>query len=52
MIGDNVVAAVKSLGIDNLLIAPCDNCGEAAPEADTSAVAALLALELDLLEME
>jgi len=52
MISENVVSAIKSLGIDNLLIAPCDNCEEAAPEADTSAVAALLALELDLLEME
>ena len=52
MIDDNVVAAVKSLGIDNLLIMPCNNDAEAAPEADRKSAAAAIMAELDRMEQE
>ena len=52
MIDDNVVAAVKSLGIDNLLMASCYDCTEAAPEADKKSAAAAMLDELDRMQQE
>jgi DNA-binding transcriptional regulator LsrR (DeoR family) len=52
MIDDNVVTAVKALGIDNLLIVPCDNDAEAALEADRKSAAAAMLEELTRMEKE